>query len=322
MPRNEGIEKVLSGYKKRRDRFEVRREALMKELFNKYPKLMELRREYASMRINERINRDDAQYPEKYKQIKQKYDELLSECLKKENIDPDMLEYKPLCGICNDTGYVGEDEKRYCKCVISNAAQIVLDSSAINDKETFANSDFDVFDDIRDILNGATQKAIMQKLYGYLLDWTSAFPGNEKTQLLFIGNVGLGKSYCLNAVAYEVINKGYSAMLISSFAINEAAFDEIKHSDSSSLAIMRSVDLLLIDDLGGEPVLNNITCPTLLNILNERTRQGLHTVVSTNLNRDMLEERYGTRVVSRLFDKARTVVPPIMGYDIRKKQPN
>jgi hypothetical protein len=36
----------------------------------------------------------------------------------------------------------------------------------------------------------------------------------------------------------------------------------------------------------------------------------------------MLEERYGTRVVSRLFDKARTAVPPILGYDIRKKQPN
>ncbi len=320
MPRNAGIEKVLSEYKKRRDRFEVRREALMKELFQKYPELMELRRKYASLRINERINRGDELYSAKYRQIKQKYDDLLSHCLEKEKIDSGMLEYTPSCDICGDTGYVGEAEKRYCKCVISNAAQIVLDSSAINDKETFVNSNFDVFDDVREILNGATQKAIMQKLYSYLSDWTAAFPENEKTQLLFIGNVGLGKSYCLNAVAYEIINKGYSAMLISSFAINEAAFDEIKHSDSSSLSIMRSVDLLLIDDLGGEPVLNNITCPTMLNILNERTRKGLHTVVSTNLNRDMLEERYGSRVVSRLFDKARTVVPPILGYDIRKKQ--
>ena len=74
-------------------------------------------------------------------------------------------------------------------------------------------------------------------------------------KLLISGNVGLGKSYCLNAIAYDVIKKGYSAMMITAFAINEAAFDEIKHSDSRALNMMRSVDLLLIDDLGSEQVL-------------------------------------------------------------------
>ena len=321
MPRNPGIEKALNEYKKRRDIFEVRRSDILEALFAKYLRLGELKREYAALRINQRANRKNAEYAAQYKKVDDEYNKLLAECLAKESIDPEVLEYVPSCPICNDTGYVGGGEKKYCTCVISKAAQLVLNSSRINAEETFANSDLSIFNDTEQVYKNATQKQLMQRLYEYLAEWTKAFPENEKTQLVFMGNVGLGKSYCLNAIAYEVISRGYSAMLTTSFSINEAAFDEIKHSDSSALNMMRTVDLLLIDDLGGEQVLNNITCPTLLNILNERIRRNLHTVISTNLNRDMLEERYGTRVVSRMFDKAKTFVPLVMGQDIRTKHP-
>ena len=41
--------------------------------------------------------------------------------------------------------------------------------------------------------------------------------------------------------------------------------------------------LLLIDDLGTEPLMENITVTQLFNLLNERQNRGKHTVISTNL---------------------------------------
>ncbi len=321
MPRNDSIEKVLSEYKARIDRFEIKRDSIFSSLYEKYPDLKKLRQRYASLRINERSHKNDAAYCEKFKKIDLEYETLLSECLNKENISPEDLKYHPQCEKCKDTGYVGETIKKYCNCIISKAAENSIKSSNINNRETLDSFDLNLFDDNIDVLNGHTQKQLMKRLYDYIKTWTQEFPNNNKKQILIMGNVGLGKSYCLNSIAYELIKKGYTAMLVSSFAINEAAFDEIKKSDSTALNMMRSVDLLLIDDLGGEQVLNNITCPTLLNILNERTRKDLHTIISTNLNPDMLEEKYGSRVLSRLLDKARTVIPPIKGEDIRKKHP-
>ena len=319
MAANQGVDKVLNSYRKRRDMFEIKRDSIIAELYKKYPELQKLRREYAALRINMRKTENAKDTEIQYVNIREKYNNMLQHCLKNEGIAPETIQYAPECPLCNDSGFVGDGKKKFCTCVINKAAQLVLESSHINSQQTFGNSNFGVFDDANSVYSNSTQKRLMQKLYDYLLSWTTSFPENEKKQLLFIGNVGLGKSYMLNAIAYEIITKGYSAMLISSFAINEAAFDEIKKSDSSALNMARSMDLLLIDDLGGEPVLDKITCPTLLNILNERTRKNLSTVISTNLNYDMLEKRYGSRVVSRLFDKARTFIPPILGTDIRKK---
>ncbi len=320
MPRNDSIEKVLMEYQTRKINFQVKYDEIIGNLLKKYPSLIDLRQKYASLKVNQRKFKNDENYNNKIIKTKARYEAMLADCLKMENINPKELEYIPICTICNDTGYVGNNEKKYCTCLISKAAQIVLENSNINARETLENSDMEIFDDSRKVLDGVTQRGLMKRLFRYITNWTTNFPKNEKKQIIIIGNVGLGKSYLLNAIAYEIIKKGFSAMLVSSFAINEAVFDEIKKSDSTALNMMRSVDVLLIDDLGGEQVLNNITCPTLLNILNERTRRNLHTVVSTNLNRDRLEEKYDTRIVSRLFDKGRTFVPPILGEDIRKKR--
>ena len=160
---------------------------------------------------------------------------------------------------------------------------------------------------------------MMKKLYNHISSWTSAFPHNKKKQMLITGYVGLGKSYLLNAIAYEILNRSYSAMMISSFAINEAAFDEIKHSDSTAINMIQNVDLLAIDDLGSEPLIKNVTIPTLFNILNERTRKNMHTVVSSNLSGEQIESIYGLRIYSRLINKDRTAMFVLRGKDLRSK---
>ncbi|MCK5130423.1 MAG: ATP-binding protein [Clostridiales bacterium] len=319
MAKNPLMLDVLKKYQLRIDVFQVKADTIMNNIFEKYPELLEFRKKYAQMRMDARTAEDKGHCKSEYDNLYQQYESSLNKCLEKENVSASDLEYQPLCTLCNDTGYVGNVHKRYCTCVIAEAAQNMLEGSNINDHETIENFNLELFDDSTMENGNLTQKKQMEKLLNYMTSWTKSFPNCDRQQLLISGGVGLGKSYCLNSLAYEVIKQGFSAMMITSFAINEAAFDEIKKSDSGALNMMRSVDLLLIDDLGSEQVLNNITCPTLFNVLNERVRRSRHTIISTNLSAEEIEERYGSRVFSRLIDKNRTMILPLMGKDIRSK---
>ena len=77
--------------------------------------------------------------------------------------------------------------------------------------------------------------------------------------------------------------------------------------------------LLLIDDLGSEPMVKNITREYLFTLINERIAAGKGTVIATNLSPDDLEEVYGERVRSRLTDQHRSIVLKFSGKDLRKR---
>ena len=75
--------------------------------------------------------------------------------------------------------------------------------------------------------------------------------------------------------------------------------------------------LLLIDDLGTEPMMRNITVEYLFTLLNERMANKRHTVIATNLTPLQLQERYGERVASRLLDRSQTLPLLLRGKDLR-----
>ena len=76
--------------------------------------------------------------------------------------------------------------------------------------------------------------------------------------------------------------------------------------------------LLLIDDLGTEPMMRNITVEYLFTLLNERALNKRHTVIATNLTPPLLKERYGERIMSRLSDTKAWDHCRLMGKDLRR----
>ena len=78
--------------------------------------------------------------------------------------------------------------------------------------------------------------------------------------------------------------------------------------------------VLMIDDLGSEPLMQNVTVEQLFNLLNERQNKGLSTVVSTNLNLVEFRDRYTERIASRLTDARYCMVLSLLGKDIRKEE--
>ena len=65
--------------------------------------------------------------------------------------------------------------------------------------------------------------------------------------------------------------------------------------NDDSASELLDAEVLMIDDLGSEPLMQNITVEQLFNLLNERQNRGLSTVISTNLEMPKFRERYMLR---------------------------
>ena len=82
-------------------------------------------------------------------------------------------------------------------------------------------------------------------------------------------------------------------------------------------SLLTDCDLLIIDDLGTEPVLRNVTVEYLTSILSERLTNKNPFIITTNLTPEEMIKRYTERLVSRLSDSS-TAIMPFNGKDKRR----
>lgn len=64
--------------------------------------------------------------------------------------------------------------------------------------------------------------------------------------------------------------------------------------------VLTTCDLLIIDDLGTEPIKNNVTVEYLTAFLSERLNNEKAFIITTNLSSEDLLKRYSERLTSRL----------------------
>ena len=150
-------------------------------------------------------------------------------------------------------------------------------------------------------------------------DYANQFPESSFRNLLLTGAGGLGKTFLLNCNYARVMDRGLSAVRITAFRMFEAMRQQHVGNDDQFDGFTSLIDapLLLIDDLGTEPMMRNITVEYLFTLLNERAAARRHTVVATNLTPVQLQERYGERVSSRLLDRSACGAILLKGKDLR-----
>ena len=136
--------------------------------------------------------------------------------------------------------------------------------------------------------------------------------------MLIAGKSGLGKTFLLKCIAQRVAQRGYTPTYVSAYRLFETTRQAYMENNSALMNPYMDVQLLLIDDLGSEPLMNNVTVTQLFNLLNERQMAGRHTVISTNLNMKELQERYTERIASRLLDETGCARLTFTGSDIRR----
>lgn len=206
----------------------------------------------------------------------------------------DYLTLHVRCKLCHDTGYVGEGRRTRCTCMEKAIFNRERSTSRLNEDETFSCFNPAVYP------NEAQAKQ-MQSAKKYFESYANAFPDTALNSLVLMGAPGLGKSFFLNCIAYRVLERGYMVRKITAYNLQQSILGGIRAGTDGEAQFL-SVPLLLIDDLGTEPILNNITREYLFSILNERYNDKKHTVVATNLTQTQLQERYGERIFTRLIN--------------------
>ena len=226
------------------------------------------------------------------------------------------------CPHCEDTGYVGEGKKTLCTCAQTLYAQYLERDGAFESEQTFESYNEEVFP--ATLLPGTqvTQRQYMGALRRRCEDFANALPNPAQKTLLLFGGSGLGKTFLLRSIHARAREKGVPALCITAnqfLRIARAACFSNRQEQLDELDSLYDVPLLLIDDLGTEPLLETITVEQLFNLINERQNAHLCTVLSTNLSLTEIKNRYTERVSSRLLDKRACQALLFLGEDIRLK---
>ena len=229
----------------------------------------------------------------------------------------DYLEPVFQCPHCEDTGYVGTGKKQLCSCARALYAALLEQDGSFKKEETFETFDPQRFpEDVIDA-SGETQRGRMLKFRDYCEKYADNLPHPDKKNLLLYGGSGLGKTFLLRCIHARAQQRDIPALCVTANQLIRSARKAIFSQDQEGIDALFDIDLLLIDDLGTEPIIPNISIETIYNLINERQNAGLCTVISTNFSLTDLQKRYTERIMSRLLNQEICQVLRFLGKDIR-----
>lgn len=225
--------------------------------------------------------------------------------LEKNGYPKDYLEEIYNCEICKDTGFT-EDGKK-CRCLKKQIVEELYDMSSIAyvlNKENFDTFDLNVFSDKTYEKFEISPKENMARILKIAKKYIETFDKDNDLNLLFWGPTGQGKTFLLNCIAKELIDRDKIVIYQTAYEIVKTLEDRKfrNKGDEEKYNLYFESDLLIVDDLGIELV-TSFTNSEIFNIINTRLLRGKKTLISTNLSPKELSNTYTDRVFSRVFQK-------------------
>lgn len=252
-------------------------------------------------------------------QMMREYNQKIAAMLREKGYPADYLAPVRDCPQCQDSGYVYDQGiQKPCEC-LRKAYQAALSQAG----ETMAaDQTFDHFDESRfpdEPLPGTdvTQREYMRVIRQKCLEFAQGVPEGPIKTLLLHGSSGLGKTYLLNCVGNSVRGRGIDVVYVTAYDLLMALKTAYFSRTGETAQEYFDAPLLLIDDLGMEPMMESVTVEQIYNLLNARLIRGRYTAISTNLNRVELKQKYTERVSSRLLDPRTGLAIAFLGRDIR-----
>ena len=213
------------------------------------------------------------------------------------------------CPKCKDSGVING---KYCDCLMTVYKQVLRNKSGVNALPTFT------FKDNKITNINCLQSTNLSKLYYSMQSYCNDFPANKYNNIMLCGKVGVGKSCLLSATLNELLDKGIDCIYLTAFHLNSLFLKyhitNIKEREHI-LNNLINADVLIIDDLGIEPLIKNVTIEYLTVLLSERVNK--HNIIATNLTFNEIQDKYGDRIFSRLTNKDTTKLVYIDGDDLR-----
>lgn len=227
------------------------------------------------------------------------------------------------CEKCRDTGYEGDVMKTPCTCLTARYTEKIKEQMGLDTEgnETFERFDLNVFPDSPLSGSEITQRDMMESVRALCENWANQYPENRRRDVLLIGKSGLGKTFLMHCIANRLLERGKEVRLISAYSFLQTARKSFFENERGSEELMET-PVLFLDDLGSEPLMQNVTIEQLFNLINERQARRLSTVISTNLSVRELRTRYTERIASRLTDSRNSLVITLEGQDVRRSGRN
>lgn len=219
------------------------------------------------------------------------------------------------CELCGDSGYRSGE---LCACVkrkIISAAGVACGTGS-TELGGIKSCSCDIFPE-------GAQREMMTKLYRSMADFCEKFPNTDIVTMTFSGGTGTGKTHLVQNLSAELGSKGFEVLYFTAFGLNQLylKIHTAPIEDKGDLInALLEADMLIIDDLGTENMLRNVTVEYFTNILTERTLNRRHTVITTNMTQEEIFDRYGERVFSRINNKAGAVFINVNGADVRLRK--
>ena len=197
---NEILNSLLREYEQKKLNAELDLEKRKENLYKKFPKLQEIEDELNSFAIktskNILLNKNGSlkDLDDKIKKLKSEK----SSILQKANLSFDYLKPNYECSICNDTGYVFNDnyKSEMCSCLKQKLLDISFNKSnmANLNKENFDTFNSNLFSNETDLakyrFNISPRKNI-ENIKNKCIEFVENFDNPEYKNLLFTGNTGL-----------------------------------------------------------------------------------------------------------------------------------
>jgi len=172
------------------------------------------------------------------------------------------------------------------------------------------------FDTPRDFTSPATG---LEKIYRALAEYTAKFPAVKRKNLVFCGATGTGKTRAAQILFNALLNKKIDVLYTTAFGLVQS-FQKYVNTfgrDTDEIDRFLECGLLIIDDLGTEPVIKNVSQEHIYNVLNERLLKNRAFLITTNLDPNTIMERYDERIASRILSTETSTVIEFRGSDMR-----
>ena len=208
--------------------------------------------------------------------------------------------------------YTAPKSGNVCTCVQKCYTQKLIEQSG------FTTNAPKIFDDkLTSKFTDQNIKTEYRKIYNALSQFCEKFPNVKKQNIILSGATGTGKTYAAQIIANNLMERGFSVLYLTAFSLIQRFKNYIFNQNSVDNDALFEVDLLIIDDLGTEPVIRNISQEYLYNVINERLVAKKSFIITTNLNPEALAERYDQRIASRVLSRETSAVIEFRSDDLR-----
>lgn len=221
--------------------------------------------------------------------------------LKANGYDEDYLNLHFTCERCEDTGFVSGERCECLKNLLNRYAYSELNLSSKMQLCSFDSFRTDFYPDAP-VGSCPNCRTAMSGILSYCRHYAENFSMNSKS-ICMLGLTGLGKTHLSLAIARTVSGLGYNVAYGSApnflRAVEKEHFGRAE-SETDTMELLQSADLLILDDLGAE-FESQFYISTVYNIVNTRMNAGMPTIISSNFTPQELQRRYTDRIVSRVL---------------------